>query len=287
MSTKAKQVSLKNIAGQVHEGIFFQKITITSWLDRMENLKDSHRHDYHVFLFLEQGALEVEVDFTRYQLTRTSLLYTSPGQVHKNIDFKDIQYYVLAIKSEYIAPEYKAVIEDMFLQTRVTPLSEKEVHLLKNTAELCAEIYQKTRLSFYATALKNSVNVYISLFLEHYLNQGDTPLSSNRFEKVTLRFIKELDLHFTQHKRPSYYADVLHISTTYLNECVTQTLGLSASKVIQERVILEAKRLLFYTDSSVKEIALALGYEDYSYFSRLFFKNEACSPRAFRIKNRD
>lgn len=287
MSTKAKQVSLKNIAGQVHEGIFFQKITMTSWLDRMENLRDSHRHDYHVFLFLEQGALEVEVDFTRYLLNTSSLLYTSPGQVHKNIDFKEIQYYVLAIKSEYITPEYKTVIEDMFLQTRFIQLVEKEVQLLKNTAELCADIYQKRDLSFYATALKNSVNVYISLFLEHYLNQDHTGISSNRFEKITLRFIKELDLHFAQHKRPSYYANVLHISTTYLNECVTQTLGLSASKVIQERVILEAKRLLFYTDSSVKEIALALGYEDYSYFSRLFFKNEACSPREFRIKNRD
>ncbi|WP_267740594.1 AraC family transcriptional regulator [Myroides injenensis] len=287
MSTKAKQVSLKNIAGQVHRGILFQKITMSSWLDHIENLKDSHRHDYHIFLFLEQGTLEVEVDFTRYQLNTASLLYTSPGQVHKNIDFNEIQYCVLAIKSEYISPEYKTVIEKMFLQTRVIQLLEKDIQLLRNTAELCVDLYQKTDLSFYATALKNSVNVYISLFLENYLKKGYSPSSTNRFEKVTLRFIKELDLHFAEHKRPSYYADLLHLSTTYLNECSTQTLGLSVSKVIQERVILEAKRLLFYTDLSVKEIAFTLGYEDYSYFSRLFFKNEGCSPIAFRNKNRD
>ncbi|GAQ13291.1 transcriptional regulator, AraC family [Myroides odoratimimus] len=284
---KTKQVSLKNIAGQAHDGIFFQEVTAKSLSDIMGALKDSHRHDYHVFLFLMKGELKVEIDFTNYELSGVSLLYTSPGQVHKNIEFKEVLYYVLAIKSEYIAPEYKSSIQSMFLQTRFVQLSKENISLLKNTAQLCIDIYKKSELTFYTATLKNSVNVYISLFLDQYLNQGFSPIPSNRFEKITLSFVKELDIYFVHHKRPSYYAELLHISTTYLNECITHTLGIAVSKVIQERVILEAKRMLFYTDLSVKEIASALGYEDYSYFSRLFMKNEGCTPIVFRGKNRD
>ena len=73
-------------------------------------------------------------------------------------------------------------------------------------------------------------------------------------------------------KRPTEYADTLNISSDYLNECVKNTTGNSVSYQIQQRIILELKRLLYYSDKSVKEISFEPGYEDYPYFSRLFTK---------------
>ena len=88
-------------------------------------------------------------------------------------------------------------------------------------------------------------------------------------------------------KSPSEYADKLNLSTAYLNECVKNTTGYSVSYHIQQRVILEAKRLLYYSDKSVKEIAAELGYDDYPYFSRLFTKIAGITALAFRNKNLD
>ncbi|WP_231577446.1 helix-turn-helix domain-containing protein [Sphingobacterium sp. IITKGP-BTPF85] len=79
----------------------------------------------------------------------------------------------------------------------------------------------------------------------------------------------------------------LNISTPYLNECVKDVTGYPVSYHIQQRIILEAKRLLYHSDKSVKEIADALGFEDYPYFSRLFSKVTGMSALSFRNKNRD
>ena len=72
-----------------------------------------------------------------------------------------------------------------------------------------------------------------------------------------------------------------------LNECVRNATGYSVTYHIQQRVVLEAKRLLYHSDKSVKEIAAGLGYEDYSYFVRLFTKVSGITPAAFRNKNFD
>ncbi|RZM17643.1 MAG: helix-turn-helix domain-containing protein, partial [Pedobacter sp.] len=109
----------------------------------------------------------------------------------------------------------------------------------------------------------------------------------SRFEKVTTAFRKLLEKNYVDLKRPNQYATLLHISTSYLNDCIKGSTGYSASYLIQERIILEAKRLLYHTDKSVKEIASELGYDDYPYFSRLFTKVTGVSAIAFRRKNRD
>lgn len=83
------------------------------------------------------------------------------------------------------------------------------------------------------------------------------------------------------------YAKSLNISTPYLNECVKTATGNSVSYHIQQRVILEAKRLLYHSNKSIKEIAGELGYDDYSYFIRLFVKITGMTPLAFRTKNFD
>lgn len=88
-------------------------------------------------------------------------------------------------------------------------------------------------------------------------------------------------------KRPAAYAELLNVSVSYLNECVQKTSGQSVSRLIRERVVLEAKRLLYHSRKSVKEIAAELGYDDYSYFTRLFVKTVGLTPLTFRDKNRD
>ena len=61
--------------------------------------------------------------------------------------------------------------------------------------------------------------------------------------------------------------------------------GHPVSYHIHQRIILEAKRLLYHSSKSIKEIAGELGYDDYSYFTRLFVKTTGMTPLAFRTKN--
>jgi AraC family transcriptional activator of pobA len=111
-------------------------------------------------------------------------------------------------------------------------------------------------------------------------------LSLSRKVMITKQFRSLLLQSFRVMKSPSLYAESLNISPSYLNEVVKKTTGFSASYWINQEIVLEAKRVLFHTDCSVKEVAEQLGYEDYSYFTRVFTKIAGMSPIAFRQKYR-
>jgi AraC-like DNA-binding protein len=107
-----------------------------------------------------------------------------------------------------------------------------------------------------------------------------------RQAELTNRFKSLLAEEARTIKSPASYADRLNVSASYLNEVIKKKTGFPVSYWIQQEVILEAKRLLYYTQLNVKEIAHTLGYEDHSYFSRLFRKTTGNSAIAFRDRYR-
>ena len=120
------------------------------------------------------------------------------------------------------------------------------------------------------------------------MSQNDDTNSLNpRHREVLLRFVQLVDVHVTSHRQPSFYADRLNITTGYLNEILTATIGHSTSEFIQRAIVLRMKRELAYSTQSIQEISRQLGFEDYTYFSRLFSKATGVSPSTFRDKYHD
>ncbi|WHT39790.1 helix-turn-helix domain-containing protein [Myroides sp. mNGS23_01] len=91
-----------------------------------------------------------------------------------------------------------------------------------------------------------------------------------------------LEMYFKTQNQVAFYAEKLHITPNYLNIRVKKILGISASHSIQQRVILEAERLLITTDLSIKEIAYELGFHDTGYFNHYFKKWKHKTPGQFR-----
>ncbi len=96
------------------------------------------------------------------------------------------------------------------------------------------------------------------------------------------RFIEKVDQEFLDKKQVNAYAKDLAISPGHLNELVKKRLGRSASDVVHERTLLEAKRLLLHSSSSVKEVSFALRMEDPAYFTRMFRKATGMTPGEYR-----
>ena len=99
---------------------------------------------------------------------------------------------------------------------------------------------------------------------------------------LTKQFIQLLEAHYLTTTSVADYAAMLHVTTNHLIETVRRCVGLPAGKVIHERLLLEARRLLRYSDLPVAEIAYQLNFEDPSYFSRFFKKHTGFSPSEFR-----
>ena len=112
--------------------------------------------------------------------------------------------------------------------------------------------------------------------------QSEFQSTMTRHKEIVWEFRDLLENNIRINRSPSFYAGRLNITVAYLNEAVNAVLGTSVSRHIQDEIILLAKRKLVYTTASVKEIAHSLGFDDYSYFTRLFTKVEGVSPTLFR-----
>jgi AraC-like DNA-binding protein len=99
---------------------------------------------------------------------------------------------------------------------------------------------------------------------------------------LTRRFKSSVEKNFMSVKSVNKYARLLNISSGHLNDMVHQDTGRTASEIIHERIILEAKRLLYRSEKSVKEIAFAIGYDDPSYFVKFFKVRAGITPDQFR-----
>ena len=267
------------------KGIFVGKMA-TGNDAKIEEAERSHRHDFHFFILQEEGRSHIEIDFKKYQVKKTSIVYIHPSQVHLIAKMENAGLYLLAISDENIDPRYRKLLEEI-VPANPLPLKATDFIILAQAVSLCIELFERKDDRLYSAILKDSCNAYIGLIISKYLDQSEPAAGFSRFETVTREFRQALEVYFIKYKRPSDYAKVLNISAPYLNECVKTVTGLPVSHHIQQRVILEAKRMLYHSGKSVKEISAELGYEDYPYFSRLFTKVAGMTALTFRNKNLD
>ena len=98
-----------------------------------------------------------------------------------------------------------------------------------------------------------------------------------------LRTYKDLiDKQFMDKRQVQHYAAQLSVSPNYLNILTRKHLGKTALDLINERVLLEVKRLLLRTDLAISEIAWQSGFNELSYFSRFFKRHTEMTPIQFR-----
>ncbi len=281
MSFKPKFIPLNTFPDVESRGIIIEKSSVEDL--QLERIRKAHRDNYHLFFILEQGSGIFEVDFKQYTIISPSVIYIQPYQVHRGISFQDGYFTVILISDENLNAEYLDLLKKMAPADPLL-LETKLFDVLSDAIAVCIKMKDFDR-KFYHSILKNSCNALIGLIISEFLKNSVPTDPQTRSEVIISNFKFLLDEKFAAEKNPRYYAERLNISTAYLNECAKKTTGNTVSYHIQERIMLEAKRLLFHSSKSVKEIAYDLGYEDYSYFSRLFNKSTGMTAITFRKKS--
>jgi AraC-like DNA-binding protein/mannose-6-phosphate isomerase-like protein (cupin superfamily) len=293
MRKQSKSIPVNTMADNPDIGISIERISIkdlrtlaNETSGTVEEAKKSHREDRHSFFLLEKGTVHIEIDFKKYKIKPSSVVYMHPNQVHRIIAVENMTVSSWAINNESLHPEYLKLLEEI---TPAKPLLLKKetFSIISEAVSLSIKFSERKDDKLYHSLLKDGCNALVALVVSQYLEQAKSTDKLPRFEIVTKAFRDILERNYTTAKRPTEYAQQLNISTPYLNECVKSTTGYSVSHHIQQRVILEAKRLLYHSDKSVKEIAIELGFDDYHYFSRLFTKVVGISALTFRNKNLD
>ncbi|MES2828023.1 MAG: helix-turn-helix transcriptional regulator [Bacteroidota bacterium] len=284
MNKKHKSIAVNNFEGDHHSGISVEKLSLKDLPD-FAGEDQPERHDRHSFHLLQMGSITIEIDFQKHEIKSPSIIYMHPNQVHRIVAFENVTVSSCAINNDNLNPEYLLMLEEI-MPAKPMALDEQTFSILSEAMGIAIKLVDRKQDRLYHSMLKDSANTLVALVISQLLAQAKFTGKTTRFETVNKAFNQLLEKSYNTEKRPVAYAEKLNISVSYLNECVKNASGYSVSHHIQQRVILEAKRLLYHSDKSVKEIATELGYEDYSYFSRLFTKIVGRSAVAFR-KNHD
>lgn len=232
----------------------------------------AHRDDYYILALLTEGNVAVEIDFERKELQAGDILIVSPWQVHNKPEGEtwDADGWMLAFSPEMLTEREARIIEEYSISP--SPFSPDDA-VTDDVVTLCSMMDRNKDNNAVFGALAAAVK---SIVLSP-LNTDGTAVSG-RYRAITLRLRKLLDIHLVEEKSPAAYASMMNISEVYLNEAVKGATGLSVGAYIRNMVMVRAKRQLAYTSLSAKEIAYALGYEDYAHFSKLFSKSTGMTP---------
>ena len=109
----------------------------------------------------------------------------------------------------------------------------------------------------------------------------NTYVKSIKRERI-IEFESLVDKYFDKYKLPCDFAEQMHLSPNYLNKICKEETGKTAGEIIRKRIIIEAQRLLHYTNDSVNEISDKLGFEHVSYFITMFKRETGFPPEKFR-----
>lgn len=247
-------------------------------------LMQLHRHSFYFILLILKGSGKHIIDFVPYQVYDRSVFILRPGQLHELSLAHDVQGFLLRIsedfyfhaddpakktlrdasKTNFYRPEHESIRRiDFFIRSIAREISEKQ------------SMYQQ------------AIQLNLQLFLIELLRQENTSqLSSDvadRYGQQQLEAFKDLVVgNFAVQKQVSWYADQLHLSVYQLNKITKDELDKTASSVISDYILLEAKRYLTATSNQINQISWYLGYQDVSYFIRFFKKHTGFSPEAFR-----
>jgi len=289
MPKKSNSIPVNPMIADFGTGIFVGRMTkedfhLYEQLEGFDNIKQSHRDEYHLFFLQEKGTTTIEIDFQKHTIKPGSVIFIHQNQVHRTLSFKNATASIWAMSNENLNAEYLHLLEQI-APAKPLPLKQEAFSIISEAVSLCTKLSERKNEKLYHSLLNGSCNTLIGLVISQYLVQSKPLDKLSRFEIITKAFKELLERNFITAKSPTEYAQQLNISSPYLNECVKNATGHSVSHHIQQRIILEAKRLLYHSDKSVKEIATELGYDDYPYFSRLFTKVAGMTALAFRNKN--
>ena len=243
-----------------------------------------HRDDHYIFLLIESGSGSMDVDFNRVVLEERDIYFVTPGQIHHNINAGQSVGWLILIAPELISKDYLEIFDNNLFLQKPCALEEDQFTQCREILHLLEKQYKSNPGTIYYKQLTYAIlDVFLCAAACAYSSKNASLTNTiSRPVQITREFRKLLLENIQSQKSPSYYASRLNISESYLNEAVKKTIGFTVTYWIQQQAILEAKRLLCFSKLTVKEIAHELGYDDHTYFSKLFKQSTQMTPLAFR-----
>lgn len=245
--------------------------------------------NYSVIIWKGSGIFSV--DAINYSYSGYNILFLSPYQKMKLVSETEENIHVLLFHGDYYCIEYHKeevacnglLFNNIYLNPGVELSEENFNYILELFNHIKKEESEKHPFS--ESIIKTYIQLILAIGSKQKSSIENSIISNEKLpNKNAAEFQKLLETYFKTEKELSFYSDKLNITNSTLSKAVKKEFAKTPTQLINERIILESKKLLHLTYRSVKEIASELGFADEFYFSRYFKKSVGCSPKNYREK---
>jgi AraC family transcriptional activator of pobA len=253
-------------------------------------MREPHRHDYHELIWVRAGSGEHAIDGRIVPVRAGTVTVIGRGQVHVFRQAADLHGAVLRFRDELLLGGAARIVPGWLLEGgggRTIPVPASEADRLDAIFDAVHAELRRPPDGLTADVERHFISVLL-LWLERWYDASRTERRDADDAEVQLqrRFAERLEADFPRHHDAAHYADALAVPAAALSRALTEVTGRSTKELIVDRVMLEAARLLRYTEQTVGEIAHRVGFADPLYFSRAFKRRHGEAPQAYRDRTR-
>lgn len=247
----------------------------------MHSSDSAHSHNYYILSILYEGSIAHLSDFDQELVQSPAILMLDIDQVHTHPDLSRCKIVSIGFSADFIADQNKNLVEivNKLFSVPFSTISSQELKQLDEIVKMIARENSDAEQNY------ELIKALLNVLLIQCLNFSESSTALERYgNAVYSGFRTLLKENFRQQHQVKFYADRLNVTTRILTQNVRTATFKTPKQLVDEHLLLEAKRILFWSVVPVKEIAWQLGFETDSYFNRFFKKHTGLTPKDFQRK---
>jgi AraC-like DNA-binding protein len=277
---------LKDI--KVH-GIYFNNFK--KFLSLYCFIRKEHAHDFYSVILFTEGTGSIRISNELFAIKPQTICLIAPLQMHSFEGIEDAGGTIFFFHQDFYVEEFSVIrLLNLFSYTSPTAsnlfnpclaLSDAEYEPVLSITESVKREYEAyTPSNSSAVIIRSHLNILLLKLTEFYESKSG---KSNSNDSIIIHSLSHLiDSYFIQEQKLGFYTSAFNISESQLNDICNRHFNCSMKKILQNRLMQEARKLLLSSELSVSEIAFKLNFEDNSYFNKVFKSKTGLTPKKFR-----
>jgi AraC family transcriptional regulator, transcriptional activator of pobA len=270
-------------------GIYYN--TLAGYLSLYPCNRNYHSHDFYTVLLFSKGKGVIRINSDAYAVEPQSICLIAPDQIHSFEGLEDVEGIIFFFCQDFYVEEFSFIrLLNVFSYTSqidrnicnpCIALSDKEFNPVISTIKSIQHEYELyTPGNNSAVIIRSLLNIMLLKLSELYEVKSG---KSNKSDSILIHSLSHLlDSFFIQEQQITFYSSAFNISERQLNDICNRYFNCGLKRILQNRLMQEARKLLLSSELSVSEIAYKLNFEDNSYFNKVFKNKTGLTPKRFR-----
>lgn len=262
---------------------------------RFIDLKDAknymppyRRGFYQITLIQDFGSSTMSINDHNFKAVQDIIYFVDPRQVFSWVRDKSVKGFLVYFKSSFLdysdeQLNQKFTFFNLYSKNLIEP-KVADIEQFRAYFKNLIEEQLENKTQYRRAILKHQLSILLYRCQEIYDRYIETNEDTQE-NSISSIYKRHIDNLYIDVKSINEYATLMNISANYLSQTIKEQTGKTAKRILHERILLEAKNMLLYTDMTSAQIAYDLGFEEPTHFGRLFKKYEKISPLQFKKNN--